>query len=195
MRARQIDFFEKNYDHTPRRLSHGGSLAQGRRKLTRPLDPKRPVHLVLKSSAARGKLSLLGANNKLAVEDILRRWARYFGVTIHSFENMGNHLHIVARFPRRGNFQKFLKTICAQIAKHATGARKGRPFGRRFWDSPAFTRVITGRRGWLAITNYFKKNEIERSVGPLARKTVEMYEEATRKARRRGVDIWEILSL
>lgn len=193
MRTRQTDFFESQRDFAPRRLAHGGSVSKGRRKLARPLASKKPVHLVLKSSCAKGQLSLLGPRHRLGVDQTIRRWARHFAVTLHFFENMGNHLHIVVSFPRRANFQKFLKTIAAQIAKLVTGARKGHPFGKRFWDTLAFTRVITGRRDFLGMQNYLRKNEIERQVGALARQTVEQYEEALRAARRRGVDVWEIL--
>lgn len=193
MRARQIDFFENSKDHAPRRTSHGGAQVKGKRKLSRPLDPKRPIHLVLKSSVARGHLSLLGPRHRLSVERILRRWAVRFTVKIHFFENMGNHLHIVVSFPKRANFQKFLKTATAQIARTVTGALKGRPFGQRFWDTLPFTRVITGRRDFLGLKNYFFKNKIERDLGVLSRKTVEEFAQAERTARRRGVDVWEVL--
>lgn len=193
MRARQIDFFENDNDLAPRRISHGGTESQHKRKLSRPLDPKRPVHLVLKSSEARGPLSFLGPKHRLPVERILRHWAEKFAVKIHLYENMGNHLHVVVSFPKRANFQKFLKTVTAQIAKQVTGARKGRPFGRRFWDALAFTRIITGQRDFFGIKNYFFKNKIERDIGGLSRKTVEEFEKVERTARRRGCGVWEIL--
>jgi hypothetical protein len=41
------------------RAEHGGSIRQGRRKLARPVDPKRPLHVVLRSEKAKGDLSLL----------------------------------------------------------------------------------------------------------------------------------------
>ena len=36
------------------RRVHGGRIAKGHRKLERPLSPKKPLHLVLKSSRAVG---------------------------------------------------------------------------------------------------------------------------------------------
>lgn len=193
MKSRQPDFFDHHRDFAPRRHTHGGPQAKGQRKLARPLDPQKPVHLILKSSHARGNLSLLGAHNQLVVAKIVEKWAAKFHVKIHGLENMGNHLHIVASFPKREFFQDFLRTITAMIARAVTGSRRGKPFGKRFWDRMAFTRVITGARDQRGMNNYLNKNAAERDFGPLSRKTIEQYEAATREARRKGVDIWRIL--
>lgn len=163
------------------------------RKCERPLDTRKPVHLVLKSSHARHAMSFLGAKNRIKILKIIKENARRFHVKIHRFENIGNHLHVVASFPRRENFQNFLRTITSLIARAVTGARKGQPFGKRFWDHLAFTRVIMGHRDLSGIKNYLSKNALEREVGGLSRATVEQYEAAERKARRRGVEVWRIL--
>ena len=186
---RQDDLFQNDKKLAPRRITHGGSRAHGR--ATRPLDRKRSVHLVLKSSSAKGKMSLL--THKLKVKKILDDRAKQFHVKIHKQENMGNHIHVVASFARREGFQHFLRTVTALIAREVTGARKGRPFGRRFWDELAFTRVVMGWRDYRSVTNYLKKNEIEREHGALGRRAVEEYEAALVKARRKGVDVWRIL--
>lgn len=193
MKRRQTDFFEKQRDYAPRRHTHGGGVGGGLRKLARPLDSKRPVHLVLKSSHARGHLSFLGYKNRLTVKKILEGRARQFHVVIHRYENVGSHLHIIASFPRAKNFQNFLRTVTALIARAVTGARKGKPFGKRFWDGLAFTRVIMGWRDLQGTRGYLAKNALEREFGCLSRKTVEEYEAAQRKARLRGIDVWKIL--
>ena len=192
-KARQRDFFTKQTDYAPRRSSLGGETSKGHRKLRRPLDRKRPIHLVLKSSHAKGALSMLSRRNRLEVKRIFQQRARQFGVTIHGFENMGNHIHAALTFRRKEEFQNFLRTVSALIARHVTGARKGNPFGKRFWDHLAFTRVVTGLRSWKGLLGYLKKNQIEREGGQAARKAIEAYERATAKARRTGRDVWEIL--
>ena len=187
--ARQTDLFQNDKKLAPRQLTHGGRRAHGRS--VRPLDRKRPVHLVLKSSLAKGKLSLL--THKLKVKKIIEERAKQFHVTIHGQENMGNHYHLVATFARREGFQDFLRTVTALIAREVTGARKGRPFGQRFWDQLAYTRVVMGRRDLGGVMNYLQKNKIEREHGALGRKTVEEYEAALTIARRKGIDVWRIL--
>lgn len=193
MKTRQFDFFTSQREHAPCRLTHGGRRSKGLRKIARPLDSRRPIHLVLKSSHARGRLNFLTTKNRPLVEKIVREWARYFHVKIHGFENVGSHLHIIASFPKRECFGNFLRTVTALIAREVTGSRKGRPFGKRFWDDLAFTRVIAGWRDFRGMKNYLFKNHLEREIGEVSRKTVEEYERAEREARRRGVDVWRIL--
>lgn len=193
-KAIQKDFFSKRSDFAPRRHTHGGVDSTGRRKLHRPLDRKRPLHLVMKSSHAKERLSLLSPQNKAAVAKIFARRAQQFGVTIHRLENMGNHVHAIVTFKRKEEFQNFLRTVSALIARKVTGARKGKPFGKRFWDQLVFTRVVYGRRAMMALGNYLEKNEIEREVNWLARKVVDDYEKASAKAKRLKCDVWELLS-
>lgn len=193
-RAIQNDFFGKNGDFAPRRYTHGGVSSTGKRKLHRPLDRKRPLHLVMKSSHAKGRLSFLGYKNRLEIERIFSRRAKQFSVTIHRFENVGNHIHAVVTFKTKEAFHNFLRTISALVARHVTGARKGKPFGKKFWDHLAFTRVVFGQRGMKALGGYMWKNELERDAGALARHAVEEYERAAARAKRTGRDIWEFLS-
>jgi hypothetical protein len=192
-KARQRDFFEKHREFAPRRHTHGGDGAKGLRKLKRPLDRKRPVHLVLHAAIAKHKMSMLGPKNQLVIDKIIKERAKQFGITLHSKQNVGNHLHIVASFPQALEFQNFLRTITALIARHVTGARRGKPFGKRFWDHLAFTRVIYGRRDFKGLGKYVQKNRIQAEFGPLARQAVEEYEAARRKALKLGVDICKIL--
>jgi REP element-mobilizing transposase RayT len=191
--TKQKDFFEWSKYLAPRRLTHGGAQNRGIRKLARPLDRKRPVHLVLKSDVARGTLSFLTPKNRISIERIIKRRSFQFAVTIHRKEVMGNHIHIVASFVNRRLFQNFLRTLTALIAREVTGAKKGKPFGKRFWQGLAFSRVVMGRRDFGGLVGYLKKNEIERNVGLVARKSVEEYETAVRQARRLKCDVWEIL--
>lgn len=190
----QRDFFQNQREHGPNRHVHGGAIDQGKRKLKRPLDPRKPVHLVLKSSHAKGKLSLLGFKNRPRIEIIVRERARQFGIKLHDWQNVGNHLHLVASFKRRENLQDFLRTIAALIARHVTGARRGKPFGKRFWDRLAFSRVIFGRVGFGHARSYVVKNRIEAEEGIEARKIIEQYEDAQRKARVRNCDVWDVLA-
>lgn len=192
-RAKQKDFFEGKREHGPGRISHGGESSARRRKINRPLDRKKPIHLVLKSAHAKGPLSLLGVKNQIFVERTLKKWSQHFQITIHSWQNVGNHIHIVCSFSQPDSVRNFLRTVAALIARQVTGARRGKPFGKRFWDHLAFSRIAMGRADFKRMENYVYKNKLEVDYGYLARKTVEMYEAAEREARKAGRNVWEIL--
>ena len=80
-------------------------------------------------------------------------------------------------------FQRFLRTVTGLIARHVTGARKGRPFGRRFWSHVAFTRVVTGLRGFKQMRSYVEKNRVEAEFGALERRLFESFEQRVREMR------------
>ena len=142
------------------RVSHGGDIAKGKRKLERPLSTKHFIHLCLKSSKATGKLSLKLPKNEMYIDELVRKKARKFGIKIDRLVNVKNHLHMKIKISSRENFKSFLKSITAQIARFVTGARKGKPFGK-FWNALAFTRVIKSRREEIYINGYFDANHIE----------------------------------
>src|SRR6476469_7713013 len=121
MQTRQFDLFSKDREYGPHRVSFGGSLSIGKRKIARPLDRRKPLHLILKSKHATGALSFRSAKNRIAIEKIFRKRADQFGVTVQAFVLMGNHVHAVVSFKRKELFQNFLRTVSALIARAVTG--------------------------------------------------------------------------
>jgi len=168
MESKQQSFFDKETKKRYSRTQHGGTPSKGHRKLERPLGKRNWIHLVLKSDKAVGKMSFLGAQNKIAVEKILKDKARKFGVSIADQANVGNHIHLKIRITSREGFQRFLKSVTALIARKMTGARKGKPFGR-FWQGLAFTRVLKSYTEELNLKGYFYANRSEAALGPAAR--------------------------
>lgn len=101
------------------------------------------------------------------------------------FENVGNHVHLLVRASRRGDFQSFMRTVPAQIATRVTGAKKGKAVAprtegvnlagrnaagehghasdvkRKFWDSLAYSRVVNWGKDLLGLHHYFTKNAFE----------------------------------
>jgi REP element-mobilizing transposase RayT len=154
MRARQLSFLP------PSPLSFGGDIRAGRRKIARPIDPKRPMHIVLRSIRARGDWSMLKRGNRARVHQLVDETASKYGVRVHRFSNVGNHLHLLVSTKTRRGFQSFLRVLTGAIAFAITGARKGNPVGR-FWDKLAFSRVLSWEREFRAIETYFIKNDLE----------------------------------
>jgi REP element-mobilizing transposase RayT len=144
--------------------THGGKSSKGKRKIRRPLDPKYPVHLILKATKARNQLSMLRPRSRRYIWLLVRDKADQFNVKLAGFANVGNHLHLKIKFKRREDFQKYLKSVSSLIARHITGARKGRPFGK-FWDHLAYTKVI---KVWVQeklLNHYIIANGIEADHG------------------------------
>jgi REP element-mobilizing transposase RayT len=186
----QKSFFHSKSEFSKSRISYGGDT-RGCRKSFRPLDRKRPLHITLKSSHAKGRLSLL--SHKLEVAKILREKSHQYQIKIHRFENMGNHIHILVGFKTRESIQKFLRVITGLIARLVTKAKRGQAFGKRFWDHLAHTRIITGRKDFARIQHYFDKNEVEREVGDEGRRTLEQHDAIVSEARRRAVSVQQII--
>ena len=178
----QRSFFKNKSEFSKARIEHGGDQ-KGRRKVFRPLDRRKPVHVVLKSSHAQGTLSLI--THKLKVASIVEAKANKYGVKIHGMEIMRDHVHLVVSFRAKGPMQSFLKVSAGLIAKAVTGARKGRAFGKRFWDHLVFTRIITGKRDFDRVIRYLWKNKIEREEGPTLRWLVEDNERLDKETRKK----------
>ena len=154
MRAHQLSFLP------PPRLEHGGETRPKRRKLARPIDPKRPLHVVLRSSRARGNWSLLHPRHKGRVYGLVESISERYDVRVYRFANVGNHVHLLVQAKSRKNFQAFLRVLSGAIAFVVTGAKKGNPVGR-FWDHLAYSRVVGWGKDFDRVRNYLILNLLE----------------------------------
>ncbi len=158
MTARQISFLPTLKIRTA--LDHGGDIGKGRRKLARPFDPKRPLHVVLRSTRARGQWSLLRPRHADHVESVIKKTAETYGIKVYRFVNVGNHLHLIIQTRKKTQLQAFLRVASGQIAMLITKARKGSAVGR-FWDKLAYSRVISWGREFEALLKYLVANLFE----------------------------------
>jgi REP element-mobilizing transposase RayT len=165
------DEFSTYWKASGRRF-HGGSHAKGKRKTKRPLDTKRPIHLVLSSKKAKGSLSFLSPLNKNKVDRIVHEYAHRFGIRIYDYSNSGDHLHLQLKISSREQFQRYLRTITGVIARMILKAKKGIPKGK-FWSAPAFTRIADWGKGFKNLRKYIFRNVLEASgVIPYDRKNL-----------------------
>lgn len=141
------------------RAALGGKL-RSHAKRARPLAPRASLHVMLKSSKARGRLSFLHKNNEFAIHRIIKNQARKFFVRIDTYANVGNHLHLKVYAQAPEEFRQFLRSITCLIARHVTGARRGRRFGP-FWDSLAFTRILRTFTEHQILDRYIFANRLE----------------------------------
>jgi Transposase IS200 like len=159
MRARQLSFADvkkssKTTDFV-RRTIHGGTPEVTKRfggsesrsdpklrKLFRPVDPRKPLHLVFKSSRAKGDWSLRRFKHVEHIKKLTYSLAKQNQVKIIEYANAGNHLHLLVHAKDRNGFKSFTRTLTGLIARLVTGAKKGSPIRGKFWDSLFFSRVV-----------------------------------------------------
>jgi REP element-mobilizing transposase RayT len=145
---------------------HGGSHSTQRKyRCARPLDSKSAMHVVFKSSLAKGKFSFRGANLG-KVDQTVKRISKRYGVTIHRYANAGNHLHILFSCRNRVLLQRWLKVLPQSVMFIVTKLNRltslqslvGRKY---FYDYRPFTRVVQGFRNFVYCRNYIEKNILE----------------------------------
>ncbi len=141
-KARKVSAKKSQPSRPPKAPLHGGRKQVGVRKTARPLDLKKPILVTLKSKWAKGKLSLDAPANRKSIDTIIRERADQFGIKIEAIKNDGSSLRIVLKAKARESFQDYLRTMSALIARQVTGARRGKPFGKRFWDHLAQTESL-----------------------------------------------------
>ncbi len=154
--------------HQRKRIAYGGQHIRGHRKVKRPVDPRFPLHVVLKSTKARGAWSFLAGGNRRFIAELLERLARAHGVKVLEWENVGNHLHLVLRFKDRNAPGRFLRVFAARISMRFMGLKKGRSGeqvlgkGEKFWDDTPFSRVVyEAFRAGFGLAAYLRKNHYE----------------------------------
>jgi REP element-mobilizing transposase RayT len=140
--------------------AHGGDLSKNVRKTRRALATSCTMHIVMRSIRAKGEWSMLKKRHKSKIAFLLRDTAKRYGIKLHGFQNVGNHLHIHVQTPSRRAWQNFLRVLPQRIMFAVTGARRGNPKGR-FWTLLAFSRIVEWGREYAALKLYFWKNSLE----------------------------------
>lgn len=157
----------------PEPSAYGGSLLTTRkgRSRGRPLATKSSMHLVLRSSKAKGPWSFLLPKNKQHIVGILQKFGKKYGVRLLSYANVGNHLHLHIQLTKRGAYKAFIRAITSAIAMAITGVNRWTTKSREklcFWDRRPFTRIIVGFRAFLGVRDYILVNQLEGAGVPRA---------------------------
>jgi REP element-mobilizing transposase RayT len=160
MRDRQLVLFGNGTRAKPAVIEHGGDVGKGKRKRARPLDTKRPLHVVLRSSRATRDWSMLRSSVAGRIKNDARRLARRYGLTLYRYANVGNHIHMLTRARSRAGLQCFLRVFAGVTAKRVTGPRRGRAVGK-FWDRLAYSRIVSWGREYRSVAANVRQNEDE----------------------------------
>ncbi len=156
-KQKQTEFFKKQTK------AYGGSLLKTRkgRSQGRPLDTKNTMHLILKSSQAKGEWSFKKPENDKNIRNIIEKFSVKYGVKILSLANVGNHLHFHLKLNNRYTYRAFIRALTSAIAMAVTKASRIKPLSKKFWDYRPFTRVIVGFRTLLTLKDYIFINQLE----------------------------------
>ncbi len=157
MRSPQSKFFKESAK------AYGGELLKKRkaREHGRPLSTRNTMHLVLRSSQAKGEWSFRNKENHEEIAKVVRKFSLKYGIQILKLANVGNHLHFQIKLSNIHTYKRFIKAITSAIVMKITKTNKFNKLEKKFWDYRPFTRVIVGLRDLLSIKNYIEINELE----------------------------------
>lgn len=155
--------------------AYGGELRNTRegRSKARPLSTRQSMHLVLRSTKAKGNWSFRHSQNRKRVTAIIMRFSRAYGVRVLSFANVGNHLHLHIKLGSRFTYARFIRAVTGAIAQTVTGRTRwntetGKPAAivkqattQKFWDYRPFSRIVESWRAVLNLRDYVRINQLE----------------------------------
>lgn len=119
------------------------------------------MHIVLRSTQAKGDWSF--RKHRKTISALLQKFTNKFGVKLHSFANVGNHLHLHVRLGNRFAYPAFIRALTGAIALAVSGANKFKRLKKRFWDRRPFTRLVQSYAAFRRLENYVKINGLEGS--------------------------------
>lgn len=153
------------------KCAYGGVLRKTRegRQGPRELTTHHTMHLVLRSTKARGEWSFLKPKNKNRIRQIILKHAQKNYVRLESIANVGNHLHLHIQLKRNHNYQAFIRAITGAIALFVMGLQflkmraknAAKKQSDRFWDYRPFTIFVNTHRHILNMRDYMQINQLE----------------------------------
>ncbi len=140
-------------------------MTKAKNRHARPISSKDPMHLVLRSTKAKGAHSF-GNKNAARVRGVVDRNCKRYGVKLIQYSNNFNHLHLLVKFPSRAIYLRFIRSLTGHLVLTVTKANKfaglKKIFGENgFWDFRPFTRVVRSWRGYVVAKDYVTLNELE----------------------------------
>ncbi len=125
----------------------GGELNINKRKSRRPLDIKKPLHLVLRADVT----TPVFLHREHVLDKMILRFAKKFGIKIFESSVNANHLHLVISFKHRLLYKRFVAAITGRIA-HVLKIK---------WLNRPFTRIINWGHDFKNVCAYVVKNQKE----------------------------------
>ncbi len=176
MKPKQGTFFKKQ------KRAHGGSLAENKKRESRPLNPKLSHHITLKSHLAYGVRSLF--KHQKMIHSLIHKTAKHFNIKVYEVSVNSNHLHLLIKGPNRIAIQNFFRVLAGHSAQRILkdypliiGTKGGAPQAtltqpkkpkkackknqRKFWSYLIYSRIVTWGREFQTVARYIQKNILE----------------------------------
>src|SRR5690606_18339362 len=129
------------------------------------LSVKHSMHMVLRSSKARGPWSFAFPKNRVRIKNIVEKHAAKNFIEVISLANVGNHLHLHLKLSSRRAYYAFIRAISGAIALTVMKASKLNQIVKahkdRFWDYRPFTKIVSHFRHFKAMKEYMMVNRLE----------------------------------
>ena len=151
--------------------AYGGDLLKTRegRSKPRPISDRKTMHLVLRSTQARGEWSFKRPRNERSIANYITKFSKKYGVRIMSLANVGNHLHLQIKLGNRHTYAPFIRAVTGAIARHVMMASRpemtswtnGPHQKMPFWDRRPYTRIVESFKAILNLRDYIQINRLE----------------------------------
>ncbi len=164
MKQQSLLKFEKRKPGRPRKVrkltdGFGGSLLRGNPRQSRPMDLRKPLHLILKSTKAKGDLNFLNKKCSGRIRGTVFKYAKQFKIKVYRYVNVGNHLHLVILTPSDQAYQRFIRAVTGKIVMGLQTLFRKKLKG--FWDHRPFSRVIVWGKDFAGIADYVLQNTLD----------------------------------
>ncbi len=141
-----------------------GTRTKISQRQARPVLERMSMHVVMRSSIAKGRYSLLRHQRRL--DRLVQKLSERHGVRIYKLANVGNHIHIHLRVTQKINWKGFISGLAGGIARSVGFSRErsgveGMTVGRGFWDTRPFSRSVGWGRDFRVVTDYLTLNQLE----------------------------------
>ena len=145
---------------------YGGELRKTRegRKTKRPLSYRETMHVVLRSSKAKGDWSFRKAKHRKNILRLVEKFSVMYDVQLLSMANVGNHLHLHVKLVSRAAYIAFIRAVSGAIVMTVTGvSRWTKRLGNKskFWDHRPYSRIVLSLCQFLTLKDYIAENQLE----------------------------------
>ena len=138
----------------------GGETLIGKRKTTRPLSDRKPIHLILRSDS----VNVFTPTNK-SLKRLIYNLAEKYSIKIYELALNHNHIHFVLRFKNKSLYKFFIRELTSKMAQ---AIRKKLPHLKTILSLRPWTRILEWNRDFENAVSYVILN-IEESMGWIIR--------------------------
>ena len=137
----------------------GGQHLKNKRKSQRPLDSKKPMHLVLR---LKEHLPSLFNPKDSQLKKGFHQIAEKYKIKTYLLVFNHTHVHAEILIPDRKSYVSFIRELTSKFVRYFTRST-GIKF-RQIFENRPFTRIVSWGRGVEIMNNYMRKNERESGV-------------------------------